>query len=154
MTHRIGKITLDETSIKKRSMEAEHEKSVALADLKAENEFQPLCMKSDGPYDVHLSISEGRLILDITSEKGEKAKAVLPINSLRGIIRDYFMICESYYEALKNATAGKIEAIDMARRGIHNEGSEELQNILKDRIKVDFSTSRRLFTLICVLHIK
>ena len=153
MTDRIIKITLDESSIKKRSMEAEHEKSVAIADLRAENLFQPLCMHG-GPYEVHLSISEGRLVFDITSEKGEKAKAVLAIQTLRGVIRDYFMICESYYEALKIASPSKLEAIDMGRRGVHNEGSEALQTLLKDRIKVDFPTARRLFTLICVLHIK
>jgi len=150
MTDRIIKITVDESL--KRSMEAEHEKSVAIADLRAENLFQPLCMKG-GPYEVHLSIAEGRLIFDITSEKGEKTKAVLAIGALRGLIRDYFMICESYYEALKSSPA-KLEAIDMGRRGIHNEGSEALQEILKGRINVDFPTARRLFTLICVLHIR
>jgi len=146
-------ITLDEGSIKKRSKEAEHEKTVAIADLLDENTFHPLCM-SGGPYALHLSIAEGRLIFDITSEKGDKAKAILSIAPLRGIIRDYFMICESYYDALGNTSAGKIEAIDMGRRGIHNEGSEELRNVLKERINVDFPTARRLFTLICVLHIK
>ena len=153
MTDRLTKITLDEGSIKKRSPEVEHEKSVAIADLLDENSFQPHCMKG-GPYELHLSISEGRLIFDITSETSETAKAVLSISPLRGVIRDYFMICESYYEALKDASAGKIEAIDMGRRGIHNEGSTELQELLKGRINVDFPTARRLFTLICVLHIK
>lgn len=152
-TDRIIKFSLDEGSIKKRSMEAEHEKTVAITDLMHENTFQPLCMQG-GPYEVILSVADGRLIFDITSEKGEKAKAVLAIQPLRGVIRDYFMICESYYEALKAATPGKIEAIDMGRRGVHNEGSEKLQTLLKGRIKVDFATSRRLFTLICVLHIK
>ena len=157
MTERIVKITLDEGSIKKRSPQAEHEKSVAIADLLDENLFQPHCMQG-GPYELHLSIADGRLIFDITSEKTDKARAALSIKPLRGVIRDYFMICESYYEALTNkggaASPGKIEAIDMGRRGVHNEGSEALQNLLKDRIKVDFPTSRRLFTLICVLHIK
>ncbi len=152
MTERI-KITLDERSIKPRSMEAEHEKTIAITDLLHENSFQPLCMKG-GPYALHLSIAEGRLIFDITSDKGEKAKAALSIAPLRGVIRDYFMICESYYAALKNPSAHKLEAIDMGRRGVHNEGSEKLQAMLKDRIKVDFPTARRLFTLICVLHIK
>ncbi len=153
MTNRIAKITLDEGSIKKRSKEAEHEKSVAIADLMGENSFEPHCMQG-GPYDLHLSISEGRLIFDITSEKSEKAKAVLSIAPLRGVIRDYFMICESYYEALSASNPSKLEAIDMGRRGVHNEGSEALQELLKGRINVDFPTSRRLFTLICVLHIK
>jgi len=153
MNDRLIKITLDEASIKKRSKEAEHEKSVAIADLLDENQFQPMCM-SGGPYSLHLSIAEGRLIFDIESEQGSKARAALSIAPLRGVIRDYFMICESYYEALKNAGTRKVEAIDMGRRGVHNEGSEELQSMLKERIKVDFPTARRLFTLICVLHIK
>lgn len=153
MTNRITQITLDESSIKKRSPEAEHEKAVAIADLMGDNSFQPLCMKG-GPYNLHLSVADGRLIFDITSETGEKAKAVLPIQSLRGVIRDYFMICESYYQALKATGTSKIEAIDMGRRGVHNEGSEKLQTLLKGRIQVDFPTARRLFTLICVLHIK
>jgi len=153
MTGRINKITLDEGSIKKRSKEAEHEKIVAIADLMGENSFEAHCMKG-GPYDLHLSISEGRLIFDITSQLGEKAKAVLSIAPLRGVIRDYFMICESYYEALSASNPSKLEAIDMGRRGVHNEGSEALQELLKGRITVDFPTSRRLFTLICVLHIK
>jgi uncharacterized protein (UPF0262 family) len=153
MINRLTSVTLDEGSIKKRSKEAEHEKTVAIADLLDENLFHPLCM-SGGPYALHLSITDGRLIFDIASEKGDKARAALSIAPLRGVIRDYFMICESYYEALGSAGAGKIEAIDMGRRGVHNEGSEELQSILKERINVDFPTARRLFTLICVLHIK
>ena len=153
MTDRLIKITLDEASIKKRSKEAEHEKTVAIADLLDENSFQPLCMPG-GPYLLHLSIAEGRLIFDIESEKGDKAKAVLSIAPLRGVIRDYFMICESYYEALKDTKSHKLEAIDMARRGVHNEGSQALQDLFKGRIVFDTKTARRLFTLICVLHIK
>ncbi len=155
MTNRIVKFLLDEGSIKKRSMEAEHEKTVAITDLLHENSFQPLCMQG-GPYEVVLGVSEGRLVFDITSQTGEQAKAALAIKPMRGIIRDYFLICESYYEALKAraATPGRIEAIDMGRRGVHNEGSEELMKLLKGRIQVDFPTARRLFTLICVLHIK
>jgi uncharacterized protein (UPF0262 family) len=154
MSDRLIKITLDEGSIKKRSAEVEHERNIAIADLLDENMFQPLCMKG-GPYELFLSVSDGRLIFDIASKgDGSTAKAVLSIAPLRGIIRDYFMICESYYEALKVASPGKIEAIDMGRRGVHNEGSETLQEVLKGRISVDFPTARRLFTLICVLHIK
>ena len=153
MSNRLVKITLDEGSIKKRSAEVEHERNVAIADLLDENSFQPHCMKG-GPYELFLSIADGRLIFDITSEDSSKAKAVLSIQPLRGIVRDYFMICESYYEALKTASPGKVEAIDMGRRGVHNEGSEALVELLKGRISVDFPTARRLFTLICVLHIK
>lgn len=153
ITDRLIKITLDESSMKKRSQEAEHERNVAIADLLDENTFQPHCMKG-GPYELFLSIEDGRLVFDITSQDGSKAKAALPMQPLRGVVRDYFMICESYYEALRTAGPGKIEAIDMGRRGVHNEGSEALQELLKGRISVDFPTARRLFTLICVLHIK
>jgi len=153
MSNHLTKITLDEGSIKKRSAEVEHERNVAIADLLDENSFQPHCMKG-GPYELFLSISDGRLIFDITSEDNSKAKAVLSIQPLRGIVRDYFMICESYYDALKATSPAKVEAIDMGRRGVHNEGSEALQELLKGRISVDFPTARRLFTLICVLHIK
>lgn len=150
----IANISLDESSMKKRSIEAEHERDVAIADLLDENSFEPRCMQS-GPYNVGLAIEEGRLVLDVHSPQEEKhSKVVLSVAPLRGIIRDYFMIFESYQEAINSANASKIEAIDMGRRGIHNEGSELLQEILKDRIVVDFPTARRLFTLICVLHIK
>jgi uncharacterized protein (UPF0262 family) len=151
---RIASITLDESSMKKRSPEAEHERDVAIADILHENLFEPRCMKS-GPYNVHLAIEEGRLVLGVHSPKEEKhAKVVLSVAPLRGIIRDYFMIFESYQTALTSGNPSKIEAIDMGRRGVHNEGSEMLKEILQDRIVVDFATARRLFTLICVLHIK
>jgi uncharacterized protein (UPF0262 family) len=109
-----------------------------------------------GPYNVHLSIEEGRLVFDIRSSTSDKkSKVVLSVAPLRGVIRDYFLICESYYEALKaNNTPHKLEAIDMGRRGMHNEGAEKLVELLEGKITVDFPTARRLFTLICVLHIK
>lgn len=151
---RIANITLDESSMKKRSPEAENERNVAIADLLDENSFEPNCMNS-GPYNVQIAIEDGKLILDVHSPQEEKhAKVILSVAPLRGIIRDYFMIFESYQAALTSANPNKIEAIDMGRRGVHNEGSEMLQTILKDRIVVDFPTARRLFTLICVLHIR
>lgn len=155
MSERICKITLDQNSFKKtRSPEAEHERDVAIADLLDENVFEPKCMRN-GPYEIHLSIADGRLVMDVHSSDGrDKAKVVLSIAPLRGVVRDYFMICESYYDALKASNASRLEAIDMGRRGIHNEGSEAVQNLLKDRIHIDFQTARRLFTLVCVLHIK
>ena len=150
----IANITLDESSMKKRSKEAEHERDVAIADLLHENCFEPRCMKS-GPYNVELGIEDGKLIMGVHSPQEEKySKVVLSVAPLRGIIRDYFMIFESYQQAISATNTSKIEAIDMGRRGVHNEGSEMLQEILKDRIVVDFPTARRLFTLICVLHIK
>jgi len=154
MSEHIENITLD-SSIKPRTPEILNERNVAMADLLDENRFEPTCMKA-GPYGLHLSIEEGRLVFDIQGQGGSDftKRVALSIAPLKTVIRDYFMICESYYEALKTAGASKIEAIDMARRGIHNEGSEILQTVLKDRVVVDFATSRRLFTLICVLHIK
>jgi uncharacterized protein (UPF0262 family) len=154
MTERIARITLDESSIRHRTMEVEHERSVAIADLLGDNLFEPAGMKS-GPYDVHLRIEEGRLVFDITSTQNQaKSKVALSVQPLRSIIRDYFLICESYYQALKAASPSKLEAIDMGRRGMHNEGSEILTDMLEGKITVDHRTSRRLFTLICVLHIK
>lgn len=151
---RIATITLDESSIRHRTPEVEHERAVAITDLLHDNQFEALCLQC-GPYDVHLRIEEGRLVFDISAvETAKTAKLVLPMQPLRSTVRDYFLICESYYEALKAASPGKIEAIDMGRRGVHNEGSEILQGMLNGRIKTDFATCRRLFTLICVLHIK
>ncbi|MEZ5691894.1 MAG: UPF0262 family protein [Rickettsiales bacterium] len=151
---RIANITLDESSMKKRSKEAENERDLAISDILDENCFEPRCMKS-GPYDVHLSIEEGKLVLGVYSPaEGKDAKVILSVAPLRGIIRDYFMIFESYQAAISSGNPSKIEAIDMGRRGIHNEGSERLQDILRDRIVVDMPTARRLFTLICVLHIR
>ncbi len=153
MTERLNNLRLG-TSIRPRSLEIENERNVAIADLLDENKFEPTCMTC-GPYELLLSVEDGKLVLDIQGQAEDgKKKVVLSLQPLRSIIRDYFMICESYYEALKATTPGKLEAIDMARRGVHNEGSEVLQDVLKDRIVVDFPTSRRLFTLICVLHIK
>ena len=150
----IEAITLDQGSIKPRSAIVANERNVAIADLIDHNVFEPKCMQC-GPYHVTLSIEEGRLAMGVFSPKEEKnAKVVLSVAPLRGIIRDYFMICESYYEAIKTAGASKVEAIDMGRRGVHNEGSQMLVDMLKDRIHVDFATARRLFTLVCVLHLK
>lgn len=151
---RINTITLDETSRKARTPEAEHERAVAIADLMGENHFEPSGMGC-GPYDVHLRIEEGRLVFDIHSPQADKkSKVALSVAPLRSVIRDYFLICESYYETLKANTPHKLEAIDMGRRGIHNEGSEKLTELLEGKISIDFPTARRLFTLICVLHLK
>ena len=154
MSERIARITLDESSMKHRSPEVEHERAVAIADLLGDNQFTPVGMNA-GPYDVHLRIEEGRLVVDITSTVTQsKSKVALSVAPLRSIIRDYFLICESYYQALKANSPHKLEAIDMGRRGVHNEGSEKLMEQLEGKISVDFPTARRLFTLICVLHIK
>jgi uncharacterized protein (UPF0262 family) len=154
MTAKIAKITLDSASIKHLSMEVEHERTIAVTDLLHDNQFEPVNMKP-AAYELILSVSDGRLLFDIFApDTGERAKVQLSVQPLKTIIRDYFMICESYYDALKNRSTGKLEAVDAGRRGIHNEGSELLQSLLEGRIKVNFQTARRLFTLICVLHIK
>lgn len=151
---RIHRIRLDQGGKKLRSAEAEHERSVAIADLIDENVFDPAELEC-GPYDVVLKAEDNRLIFDITSVHEDKhIKVTLPVIPLKSIIRDYFLICESYYDALKSTSCGKIEAIDMGRRGIHNEGAETLKDMLAAKIAIDQATARRLFTLVCVLHLK
>jgi uncharacterized protein (UPF0262 family) len=127
---------------------------VAIYDLLEDNAFRPLGDYS-GPYHLHLSIAENRLQLDILDEAQRSLDTVaLPLLPFRRVIRDYFAVCETYYEAIKTASPARIEAIDMGRRGLHNEGSELLRERLDGKIEIDFQTARRLFTLICVLHIR
>ncbi|TMI98529.1 MAG: UPF0262 family protein [Alphaproteobacteria bacterium] len=153
-TQRLVKITLDEGSIGRSSPDIEHERAVAIYDLLEDNSFQPVD-HGGGPYALHLSISENRLVFDIRQEDGAPVMAhLLSLTPFRGIVKDYFMICDSYYKAIRSSTPSQIEAIDMGRRGLHNEGSELLMERLKEKIRVDFDTARRLFTLICVLHWK
>jgi len=151
---RLIKITLDEGSIGRSSPDIEHERAVAIYDLIEDNTFAPVD-HDGGPYMLHLSISENRLVFDIRHEDGAPVMAhLLSLTPLRRIVKDYFMICDSYYKAIRTATPSQIEAIDMGRRGLHNEGSELLMERLKEKVSVDFDTARRLFTLICVLHWK
>lgn len=150
---RIREIVLDESSLRARSAEIEHERTIALNDLRHENSFS-LTENPGGPYDVTLRVEEARLVFDVQPAGGHATKITLSIQPLKSTIRDYFLICESYYEALKEAKPHRLEAIDMGRRGIHNEGSERLIEMLAGKISVDFPTARRLFTLICVLHLK
>lgn len=147
-------IVLDEASLFVGNADVEHERRVAIFDLLEENHFEPL-EDSGGPYILYLSVNEQKLVMDIKRENGEDVRVfILSLSPLRRIIRDYLMICESYHEAIRSATPSKIEAVDMGRRGLHNEGSELLELRLQDKIKLDFDTSRRLFTLICALHIR
>jgi len=152
---RIVDIKLDEQTVVRRSPEVEHERAVAIYDLLEENSFVP-SGDFDGPYVVHLSIEDRtRLILHVHDEGGGPLVRIpLPLQPFRRIIRDYFQICESYYNAIKKLSPSQIETIDMARRGVHNEGSEVLIERLKERVEIDIDTARRLFTLICVLHIR
>jgi uncharacterized protein (UPF0262 family) len=134
------------------SPEAEHERRVAIYDLVEENSFT-LTAFPQGPYRLTLSTADGRLMFDIRSESEERLSLIgLSMSPFRRIVKDYFLICESYYEAIRTATPSQIETIDMARRGLHNEGSEILKDRLNGKVEVDFDTARRLFTLVCVLH--
>src|SRR3954451_10960080 len=137
-TQRLVKITLDEGSIGRSSPDIEHERAVAIYDLLEDNSFAPL-EHDGGPYALHLSITENRLVFDIRLEDGTPVMAhLLSLTPLRRIVKDYFMICDSYYKAIRTSTPSQIEAIDMGRRGLHNEGSELLMERLKEKISVDF----------------
>ena len=151
---RLVSVTLDEASIGRSNPDVEHERAVAIYDLLEMNHFAPVG-HSGGPYALHLSINDNRLVFDIRLEDGTPVVAHLfSLSPLRRIVKDYYMICDSYYQAIRTATPDKIEAIDMGRRGIHNDGSQILMERLKDKVVVDQDTARRLFTLICVLHWK
>jgi uncharacterized protein (UPF0262 family) len=151
---RIVHIALDEKTMVRRTPEVEHERQVAIFDLLEENFFSPIGI-TDGPYHLHLSVQENRLLFDLRDTSEKKLRdIVLSLTPFRTIVKDYFMICESYYDAIKKLSPSQIEALDMGRRGLHNEGSELLRERLEGKIEVDFDTARRLFTLICVLHIR
>lgn len=149
---RLIDVELDET-IGQSTPDIEHERAVAIFDLIEENSFSPVGDQEGGPYRLRLSLVEKRLIFTITRESGDQvATHILSLSPLRKIVKDYFLICESYYAAIRSATPSRIEAIDMGRRGLHNEGSQTLMNRLDGKIEIDFDTARRLFTLVCVLH--
>jgi uncharacterized protein (UPF0262 family) len=134
------------------SPEAEHERRVAIYDLVEENSFS-LLAHPQGPYRLHLSTADGRLMFDVRNDASDRLSLIgLSMSPFRRIVKDYFLICESYYAAIRTATPSQIETIDMARRGLHNEGSTLLQERLAGKVEVDFDTARRLFTLVCVLH--
>lgn len=154
---RIAHIELDDANLPPPTPEIEQERKVAMFDLLEENSFA-LPARADraapeGPYNVGLSIREKRLVFDISTERHEKAGEFhLSLGPFRQVVKDYFAICESYFEAVKTMPPSQIETIDMARRGIHNEGARVLQERLEGKAEVDVDTARRLFTLICVLH--
>jgi uncharacterized protein (UPF0262 family) len=151
---RIVAVTLDEESIGRSGPDIEHERAIAIYDLIEQNLFAPEGVDG-GPFALHLSITGNRLVFDIRREDGNPVVAhLLSLTPFRRIVKDYFMICDSYYQAIRTATPDRIEAIDMGRRGIHDEGSRTLQERLKGKVRLDFETARRLFTLICVLHWK
>ncbi|MDL2407111.1 UPF0262 family protein [Rhizobium calliandrae] len=149
--YRLSDVILDDT-IGRATPDVEHERAVAIFDLIEENSFEPVG-HNGGPYQLNLSLVDQKLVFDIRTEEGAVvATHILSLTPFRRIVKDYFMICESYYEAIRSASPSRIEAIDMGRRGIHNEGSRTLMERLKGKIIVDFDTARRLFTLVCVLY--
>ena len=156
MSH-IAAIDLDDSNLAPPTPEIEQERKVAMFDLLEDNSFA-LPVRDDrdvpaGPYNVHLSIKEKRLVFSLTTADAEPAaQFLLSLGPFRQVVKDYFQICESYFEAVKTLPPHQIETIDMARRGIHNEGARVLQDRLDGKANVDNDTARRLFTLICVLH--
>jgi uncharacterized protein (UPF0262 family) len=149
---RLIDVELDE-SIGRSTPDVEHERAVAIFDLIEENSFRPVNDEGAGPYRLKLSLIESRLIFAVARENGDDVVThILSLTPLRKVVKDYFLICESYYEAIRSSSPSKIEAIDMGRRGLHNEGSQALMDRLSGKIDVDFDTARRLFTLVCVLH--
>ena len=152
--HRLVSITLDEGSIGRGSANIDHEREVAIYDLIEQNMF---CVigRDDGPYTLKLSIVDDRLAMTITADRIEgHVRHMLSLTSIRRVIKDYFIVCDSYYEAIRAAPPSRIQAIDMGRRALHDEGSRLLIERLKDKIEINHDTARRLFTLICALHWK
>jgi len=151
---RLVEVTLDEASIGRNNAEVEHEREVAIFDLLERNAFA-LEGHDGGPYTLHLSLADNRLVFTVgDTDRAPIQHVMLSLSPFRRLVKDYFLICESYYQAIKTQPASKIEAIDMGRRGIHDEGSQLLMERLKGKIAVDLPTARRLFTLLCALHWK
>ncbi|MBY0563787.1 MAG: UPF0262 family protein [Hyphomonadaceae bacterium] len=153
-TNRLVEVGLHEDSLAPASPNAEQERRIALFDLKESNTFVVIG-ESRGPYALTLAMAEGRLIFDVADSSGERV-CVHPVSmgSLRKIVKDYTMICESYHQAIRTASPSQIEAIDMGRRGLHNDAADVLMTLLRERIQIDLETARRLFTLVCALHVR
>ena len=150
--NRLIEVSWDDTSSARATPDIEHERAVAIFDLIEENSFQPTD-DQNGPYKLVLSVIDSKLVFDISGHDDTQVIVhVLSLTPFKKIIKDYFLICESYYDAIRSSSPQQIEAIDMGRRGIHNEGSQTLCDRLSGKIEIDFDTARRLFTLICVLH--
>ena len=156
--NRIAGITLDESTILRRNPDIEQEREVAMRDLEADNVFTPLRAAERGhlgPWSLRLTVLDGRLAMTIDDRDGAEAGAIgLGLARFRRVVREYFAICDSYYKATRKASAQEIETLDMARRAIHDRGTRALLEALEGKVETDFATARRLFTLICVLHIK
>ena len=157
-TRRLSALTLDQASIRRSNPNIEHEREVAIFDILDGNHFA-LEGRDDGPYTLKLGLAEDRLVLHVASanggdDGGNPVTHMLSLTPFRRIIKDYFLVCESYYQAIRTAPPSRIQAIDMGRRGLHDEGSRVLMDRLKGKVEVDHDTARRLFTLICALHWK
>jgi uncharacterized protein (UPF0262 family) len=152
---RLVGVTLDANSIGRNNAEVDHEREIAIFDLLEANSFALEESEKDGPYTLHLSLADNRLVLTVGDENREPITNVsLSLAPFRRLVKDYFMMCESYYQAIKTQPPSRIEAIDVGRRGLHDEGSRLLMERLKGKINVDIATARRLFTLLCALHWK
>ena len=151
---RLVEVTLDQASIGRNNAEVEHERDVAIFDLLEKNSFA-LEGHDGGPSTLHLSLADNRLVFTVgDTDRAPIQHVMLSLSPFRRLVKDYFLICESYYQAIKTQPASKIEAIDMGRRGLHDEGSQLLMERLKGKIAIDLATARRLFTLLCALHWK
>lgn len=149
---RLIAVDLDEKIFERVSRDIEHERQVAIFDLLEDNTFG-IAGHTGGPYRLNLSVQDRKLIFDVRDAASQPVTAfIFALGPFRKVIKDYFMICESYFEAIRTASPSKIEAVDMGRRGLHNEGSQILLDRLSEKIETDFDTARRLFTLICALH--
>ncbi|HEX3430653.1 MAG TPA: UPF0262 family protein [Rhizomicrobium sp.] len=151
---RLISVELDERTLVRRTREIEQEREIAIYDLLESNSFAPRDSEG-GPYRLVLALEENRLVFDIRLESGEPhGRIMLSLTPFRRVIKDYFLVCDSYFKAIRNAPPHQIEALDMGRRGLHDEGSTLLKERLEGKVEVDFDTARRLFTLLCVLHLK
>jgi uncharacterized protein (UPF0262 family) len=151
-SHRLIGVTVDESAIRRAGPAIEHERAIAIHDLLEDNTFAPVG-RSRGPFKLHLSVSGSRLVLDVRAANDTPVMMhLLLLAPLRRIVKDYFLVCDSYYAAIRTAPPERIETLDMGRRALHDEGSELLMERLKHKVKVDLETARRLFTLICALH--
>jgi uncharacterized protein (UPF0262 family) len=151
---RVVAVTIDKESIGRAGLDVEYERAVAIDDLIEENSFAPVD-HDGGPYALHLRMADNRLVFDIRlADETPVVMHLLSLNPFKRVVKDYFLVCDSYYTAIKTATPDRIEALDMGRRALHDEGSSLLQERIKHRVAVDFNTARRLFTLVCALHWK
>ena len=152
--HRLASIILDAATLPAATAEIEHERRVAIFDLVEKNSFEP-AGSDTGPYALALSLQDNRLVFDIAGQGAAEGFArtyALSLTPMKTVLKDYLMICDSYYEALRGSSPSQIEAVDMGRRGLHNEGAELLKQRLEGKVVVDHETARRLFTLVCALY--